>query len=77
MERKEKENGKRGKTRKKGEIKRKRRKKKNKADRLANSRECWAGALMEVRSLFALDRRTMDQWTHGRTDPNIELLVRN
>jgi hypothetical protein len=67
MERKEKENGKRGKTRKKGEIKRKRRKKKNKADRLANSRECWAGALMEVRSHFGLNS-AIKKTRYGRTD---------
>ena len=29
--------------------------KKNKVDRLANSRKRWAGALMEVRSLFGLN----------------------
>ena len=34
----------------------------NKADRPANSRERWAGALMEVRSLFLLIV------TYGRTD---------
>ena len=44
----------------------------NKADRPANSRERWAGALMEVRSLFFLifascDGRTYLR-TYGRTD---------
>ena len=40
----------------------------NKADRPANSREQWAGALMEVRSLFLVvtDGRT-DGWTYRQT----------
>ena len=44
-------------------------KKYNKADRPANSRERWAGAVMEVRSLFLIvcDGRT-DIRTDGRTD---------
>ena len=52
------------------------------------SLECWAGALMEVRSLFGLnsvvkknagrmDGRTTDRRMDGRTDPNIESLVRD
>ena len=57
----------------------------NKADRPANSSERWAGALMEVRSLFGLNsaikKRVTDRWTDGptdgRTDPNIESLVRD
>ena len=39
---------------------------KNKADRPANSRERWAGALMEVRSLFLLV--VTYGRTYGRTD---------
>jgi len=44
--------------------------KKNKADRPANSRERWAGALMEVRSLFGLNSavRKKRATDHGRTD---------
>ena len=47
--------------------------KKNKADRPANSRERWAGALMEVRSLFGLNsaikkKRLTDPPTDGQTD---------
>ena len=62
----------------------------NKAGYTTNiSRERWAGALMEVRSLFGLnsetrdqqtDRRTdrrMDGPTDGRTKPRIESLVRD
>ena len=53
------------------------------------SREHWAGALMEVRSLFGLNSETRDQRTHGptngptdrrtdgRTKPLIELRVRD
>ena len=37
----------------------------NKADRPANSRERWAGALMEVRSLFLV---VTDLRTYGPTD---------
>ena len=55
----------------------------------AISRERWAGALMEVRSLFGLNsaikKRVTDGPTNGptdgrtdrRTDPNIESLVRD
>ena len=32
------------------------------------SRERWAGALMEVRSLFGLNSKTRDQRTDGPTD---------
>ena len=60
----------------------------NKADRPANSRERWAGALMEVRSLFGLnsavkknalrtDRLKKDGLTDGQTDPLIESRVRD
>ena len=52
----------------------------NKADRPANSRERWAGALMEVRSLFGWNsavKKTRYRRTDGRTDPNIESLVRD
>ena len=58
----------------------------NKADRPANSRERWAGALMEVRSLFSsfslvvtdgpTDLRT-DGPTDGQTERLIESLVRD
>ena len=48
------------------------------------SRERWAGALMEVRSLLSLNsavkknaRPTTDGRTDGRTHPNIESLVRD
>ena len=51
------------------------------------SRERWAGALMEVRSLFDLNSAVKknalrtdgltDGPTDGRTDPNIESLVRD
>ena len=34
----------------------------NKADRPANSRERWAGALMEVRSLLSLNSASCDGW---------------
>ena len=44
----------------------------------------WAGALMEVRSLFGLNsvdkkngRPRTDGWTDGRTDPHIESRVRD
>ena len=51
----------------------------NKADRPANGRKRWAGALMEVRSLFGLNyaikKRITDRRMDGRTDPNIESLV--
>ena len=59
----------------------------NKADRPANSRERWTGALMEVRSLFGLNStvkrgmdhgltdRPMDGWMDRRTDPYMESLV--
>ena len=51
----------------------------NKADRPANSRERWAGVLMEVRSLFGLNSVIKKNAlpTDGRTDPNIEPLVRD
>ena len=50
----------------------------NKADRPANSRERWAGPLMEVRSLFLVvtDGRT-DGRTYGQTNRLIESLVRD
>ena len=45
------------------------------------SHERWAGALMEVRSLFGFNsavwKKTRDGTTDGRTDPNIESLVRD
>ena len=38
----------------------------------------WAGALMEVRSLFGLNSAVKKKrGTDGRTDPNIESLVRD
>ena len=49
----------------------------NKADRPANSRECWAGALMEVRSLFGLNSASCDlrSAVGGQTKQVIESLV--
>ena len=35
------------------------------------SRKRWAGALMEVRSLFGMN--SADGWTDQRTDPHIEM----
>ena len=55
----------------------------NKADRPANSRKRWAGALMEVRSLFfSWDGRThggqtVPRQTDGQTKRLIESLVRD
>ena len=52
----------------------------NKADRPANSRERWAGALMEVRSLFGLNSASCDgdrRSANGQTKRVIESLVRD
>ena len=51
----------------------------NKADRPANSRKRWAGALMEVRSLFGLNSASCDgqHSALGQTKRVIESLVRD
>ena len=79
MKHKMKKNGKTRSGQKKGETGRETKKmgrrdaRENKADRPANSRKRWAGALMEVRSLFF----SCHGRTYGQTNRLIESLVRN